>query len=256
MLDIIVATKNTPTLFNKWYDYVKRNTSIPYRIYVTDNSTTDDIKNGLHGKTLDYTREPFNGLSKAINGVANKGSNPFIAIINSDCFVPQNWSEKMINYIGLKDLGVITSTDSRNVNNNVHKYLPYKDITEETFEKTALDLQERYITQEKVYAYEVEDYIKTNITGGERQDCSPATGNACFIVKRSVFEDVGGFDEEFGLYYEDIDFLGRINKKYKVGLAYDVLVYHVGSVTVKQEGFDENWRYKSGVAFGKRWSNG
>lgn len=255
MLDIIVPVRNTPALFNSWHNYISRNTTVPYEIYVGDNSTDDRVKKEMEGKDkIHYSHHVFNGLSKIFNDVIKQGTNPYVAIINSDCYVTKGW-DRIINYIGLKDLGVITTTDSRNLNNNVHKYLDHLNIkgtTEANFESHAEILVNDYVNKEKVYAYEVNDYIKTNIKS-ERQESSPATGNACFIVKRSVFEDVGGFDENFGLYHEDIDFLGRINLKYKVGLALDTLSYHIGSVTVREIGMDDHMRYLSALAFGKRW---
>ena len=44
----------------------------------------------------------------------------------------------------------------------------------------------------------------------------PFIHGACFFIKYSVFKEVGGFDERFFLYMEDMDLCRKINENYKV----------------------------------------
>lgn len=57
---------------------------------------------------------------------------------------------------------------------------------------------------------------------GERPQPSPATGavveveqpsGACFVVRRELWEQIGGFDEGFFLWYEDVDLAKRLRDK-------------------------------------------
>ena len=56
---------------------------------------------------------------------------------------------------------------------------------------------------------------------------------ACFFVRASTFHDLGGFDEQFFVYYEEIDLCWRMQQKgfqiYYCGQSY---VYHIGSATM------------------------
>ncbi|PWT73676.1 MAG: hypothetical protein C5B59_12850 [Bacteroidetes bacterium] len=73
----------------------------------------------------------------------------------------------------------------------------------------------------------------------------------CFCMPRWVYERIGGFDETFGLaYYEDNDLLMRYkDAKIPVRRAANVMVDHVGGVTVKALGKEQE-----ASAFGaKRW---
>jgi N-acetylglucosaminyl-diphospho-decaprenol L-rhamnosyltransferase len=57
---------------------------------------------------------------------------------------------------------------------------------------------------------------------------------ASMIIRRDVFEKLGGFDEDFFLYAEETDLCLRIRKAgYKIGYNDEVTVHHVGSASVR-----------------------
>ncbi len=79
------------------------------------------------------------------------------------------------------------------------------------------------------------------------------------IIPRVVFEAVGGFDENFFLYYEEVDLCKRIKDKgYTVAYWGDVIVTHLGgesSKTVKTDAFSKKeamltlWRVRSELLY-------
>ncbi|HEU4737258.1 MAG TPA: glycosyltransferase [Solirubrobacterales bacterium] len=74
---------------------------------------------------------------------------------------------------------------------------------------------------------------------GERPQPSPAPGEsatvgqpsgACFVVKRETWEAIGGFDEGFFLWYEDVDLAKRLHDAgYRNLVAGSAHVGHVGA---------------------------
>lgn len=79
------------------------------------------------------------------------------------------------------------------------------------------------------------------------------------LVRRQVFQELGGFDERFFMYYEEVDLCRRI-KAMGLQVAYwpELLVQHIGGASAKTvEGLDvsssgsqlSHWRVRSGLLY-------
>jgi N-acetylglucosaminyl-diphospho-decaprenol L-rhamnosyltransferase len=79
---------------------------------------------------------------------------------------------------------------------------------------------------------------------GERPQASPAGGEvaevgqpsgACFLLRRALWEEIGGFDEGFFLWYEDVDLARRLHDRGCRNLVSgDACVGHVGAEAFAQ----------------------
>jgi GT2 family glycosyltransferase len=61
---------------------------------------------------------------------------------------------------------------------------------------------------------------------------------AFFMTTKSVLENIGVLDENFFLFFEDVDLSYRINKKYSLAVDTSVRVTHLGGESFKTE---DNW---------------
>lgn len=84
----------------------------------------------------------------------------------------------------------------------------------------------------------------------------------CFATTRAVTNKFGAFDEYFGHgYYEDTDFVRRIARKYKIGVAPYIYVHHGdrrgASVSMKQNPLKSVFALiLNTLRYGKRWGYG
>ena len=62
----------------------------------------------------------------------------------------------------------------------------------------------------------------------------------CLLVKRAVYETVGGLDERFGLgFFDDDDLAVRARRAgFELAVAHDLFIHHFGSRTFQGNGID------------------
>jgi GT2 family glycosyltransferase len=86
------------------------------------------------------------------------------------------------------------------------------------------------------------------------QECNTLSG-FCLVFPKSVWEDVGGFDEEYELYGEDSDFCERLKAKgYTLFTCYDTFVFHHGHKSMEASTKDiQAIRQRSAQRFRKLW---
>ncbi len=72
---------------------------------------------------------------------------------------------------------------------------------------------------------------------------------SCILVDRNVFNSVGGFDESFHMYMEDVDLCRRIAAKgFKVGIVDEAIIVHVGGVSSSVKPYRMIWAHFESAA--------
>ena len=77
---------------------------------------------------------------------------------------------------------------------------------------------------------------------------------ACLLTRRDILERAGGFDEQFFLYFEDIDLCMRIREKgWRLIYIPEAKVFHVGGASTGQRKLNSRFHYrKSQIYFYKK----
>lgn len=76
-------------------------------------------------------------------------------------------------------------------------------------------------------------YLGLELDYGRSQDVDQPAGS-CFAVRRADFDAVGGFDEGFYYWYEDVDLARRLRHRGRIGYVHDATFEHVGGATFAQ----------------------
>ena len=78
----------------------------------------------------------------------------------------------------------------------------------------------------------------------------------CLLMKRAVYETVGGLDERFGLgLFDDDDLAVRARRAgFELAVAHDLFIHHFGSRTFAGNGIDaEKLLGENGRKFAEKW---
>jgi len=195
--------------------------NVPYEIIVVDNDSGDGIKAYLTEHYPDipvYISDKNLGMGGGNNIGIKKARGKYILIMNPDIFVFPDSIENMYNYIkGQRSVGLVSPrllNPDKSLQHTCYRW--HKPLTP-LYRRTALG--KLSIAQKQIDHFLMKDFDHQAVKE------VPWCQGSCIMVPKEVFDQVGLFDEDFFMYFEDTDLCRRIwHAGYKV-------VYH-GSTQV------------------------
>lgn len=220
--DIVIPVWNQPVFTKDCVESIVSNTAdVDYRLIIIDNASNDETKNyleslkGLLGHKVIVVRNGNNlGFVKAANQGLRLSDAPYVCLLNNDTLVTKSWLSEMIAVAqGVPQIGLVNPSSNN---------LGQKPAKGEPMESYAAKLTEFH---------------------GKFIEIGSAIG-FCMMVKRSVIEKIGVFDEIYGMgNFEDTDYSRRAVKEgFLCVRACGAYVYHrEGSSFGRDSVFDENF---------------
>lgn len=213
---IVILTLNQLPLTIQCLESIWKNTSSPYELIFVDNGSKDGTVDYLRnlGDRIILIENPHNfGFAKGCNQGVEVATGDQILFLNNDTILPPGWLEPMVEALYSNDdvgiVGPVTNYISGQQKINV----PYTDIGDmEQFAKVHMQKHK-----------------------GDMQEVRRIVG-FCLMAKRSLLEDIGLFDERYGLgNYEDDDLcLRAIRAGYKLLIAWGSFIHHIGHASMGQ----------------------
>ncbi|MDD5438884.1 MAG: glycosyltransferase family 2 protein [Candidatus Omnitrophica bacterium] len=203
--DIVIPVWNQRDVTRTCIDSLKANTDYPYRIIIVDNASdrsTSDYLAGLAeagGLDVMLIRNAVNeGFIKAVNKGIAAGSSEYVCILNNDTVLTAGWLGEMVRVLESDPkIGIVNPSS-----NTLGQRLP-KQMTPAAFARTLINDK------------------------GRHSDLGAALG-FCMLARRRLFEEIGLFDEIFGMgNFEDTDFAYRaLTKGYRSVRSLAAYVFH------------------------------
>jgi len=218
LISIIIVTWNSK---KHLYDCIKcllAQSFHEFEIIVVDNGSNDNSTEGLEEKypklNLIVERLKSNqGFAVANNIGARLARGQWLVLLNADAFPESNWLERLVATSELHPQ--FASFSSRQLKAGNPKFL---DGAGDAYHITGFAWR-RYI------GYPAKGYGEETI-----ELFSPCAAAAMY--SREAFLEVGGFDEDFFSYFEDVDLGFRLQLKgYRCLYVPTAIVHHVGSAT-------------------------
>ena len=221
-VSIIIPTKNNKSLLKRCIESLENNTNYKnFEIIIIDNNSDD--KNTLkYFDSLDYKilsyKDPFN-FSKMNNLGAVNTEGDYILCLNDDTkSIDPNWLTEMVSICQQNDVGIVGAK------------LLHSNGTIQHAGAVFLKSGSGFHIFENLLENDMGFFNLHNVI----RDFSAVTG-ACLLIKRSIFEKIGGYDNTFDLFYGDADLcLKTINEGSHVVYTPFARLLHEGSTTIKK----------------------
>ncbi len=205
-LSIIYVNYNTADQVMASVESVRHHTKgIDYEIIVADNNSQNDenLQSLIDDENIKVVRLDDNyGFGKANNAGEKECTGEYVFLLNPDTICHDNSIKLLLDKIKADEtIGVICPNIINAEYKPAHAFRRAGDgiMTELNFALFGLPYK-------LVYGNNFE-FNYTN----KQMDVAYACG-AAMMMRRDTFEKVGGFDENFFLYYEDQDLCNRIKK--------------------------------------------
>lgn len=222
-ISIIIVSYNTKAITEKCLESVQNsNLKNQIEVIVVDNASTDGsvemIKTEFPKVKLLANKENL-GFAKGNNLGMQKATGEYILLLNSDAFLGKDTLSKCLDYMDQADVIGCKLTYADGSLQPSAGYLPNPLNTFLwVWGIDTLPIFKNFISS--VHPQQPRWFIKNREVGW-------VTG-AFMFMKRKVFEKTGGFDNQYFMYGEEIDWCKRIHiAHFKIMLIADFSVVHL-----------------------------
>jgi len=217
VVSVIVLNYNGRRWLAGCLDALAAQVGVPaFEIVLVDNASTDGsaafVRTEYRSVRL-IESESNRGFAGGNNLGAQKAAGRFLAFLNNDTIAAQDWLSRLVSVLDERpDVGLATSKlvlmdDPSRLDSAGDGYLRAGGAYKRGHGRPAAD-------------------------HGVSREVFGACG-AAFVVRRALFERLGGFDESFFMVYEDVDLSYRARLAgFRCWYAADAVVRHAGSATL------------------------
>lgn len=207
LVSIIILNRDGLNHLEKLFKDFQNNVEYTnYEILVVDNASTDDSIRFLEQLPLPVKiikNTENRSFSAANNQAVREANGEFLLLLNNDVEPTYGWLNQMMQ-AALKEDG-IGAVGAKLI-------YPYQDQHPHSFK-----------IQHTGIAFKEEDgFIKPYNLGEGQEPFQPETNReqaragvtgACMLVRKELYQEVGGLDEGYSYGYEDVDFCLKLNRK-------------------------------------------
>ncbi|BCA54777.1 hypothetical protein W02_19170 [Nitrospira sp. KM1] len=207
---------------------------VSWELIVVDNHSTDDTPaflSGLSGDVQVIRNQENLGFARACNQGAQAARGRHLIFLNNDTVPLDGWLSAMLREVEThREVGVVGSK------------LLYADGT---IQHAGVIFLREQLSPYHIYRLAPADHPAVN----QRREFQAVTA-ACLLIRRNLFEQVGGFDERFRNGFEDVDLCLKVKAAGSV-IVYQPqsVLYHLESQTPGRKQFEE----ENGRLLTERW---
>lgn len=223
-IDTVVVSYNRQDLLAGCLDALRASTRTTH-VIVVDNASTDGsvalVERGFPDVSLLVNPDNL-GFAKAVNRGAAAGSGAFVLLLNSDARLRTDTLTRLAGALEADPrLGAV---GPRILDGNGEIELS-SGRTMSLWNEAWFKIAARLLAGPSFLAGQVRARY-------ERDHATPSLTAACLLVRREAFDTLGGLDESFFMYAEDVDFCRRLRHAgWELRYLADAHVEHIGGAS-------------------------
>ena len=237
-LSIIIVNYNVKEfLKNLLHSIHKATQNLSIEIIVVDNASDDGSVEMIKEKFPDViliTNEKNLGFGKANNIGLKKARGKYILLINPDTLVAEDTFIKLIEFFeahpeaGMAGCKILNPDGTLQLACRRSFPGPWTSFTKVTGLSNLFPKSKLFARYNLTYLDENQTYEVDAISG------------SFMMLRKEVYEKVGGFDEQFFMYGEDLDLCYRVQKAgYKIYYVHTTQIIHYKGESTKRSSLDE-----------------
>ncbi|MCX8029420.1 MAG: glycosyltransferase family 2 protein [Brevinematales bacterium] len=237
-VSIILVNYNTRDITIECISSVIEHTSgISYEIIVVDNNSIDGSADEIE-KRFDNVKVVKSQKNLGFAGGCNLGvkyaKGKYLLFLNTDTILLENSIKVMFDFMESNDdygvIGVLLIDKENHVVQSWGDFLPFKLGIKDYILKPFLpkSLKNNFSSNKKY-----DDFVSSFFGSEDVKEVDYVIGADLFIG-RSLFENIGGFDEQFFMYFEEADLQIRVKRLgLKIGIIKFTKIIHLESKSFK-----------------------
>ena len=218
----IVTFRNNKDVLKKAIDSFL-NTNLRIYLYVIDNSPSDHLKNICTRKNVEYIFANKNlgfGIGHNLSIRKMTGKTKYSVILNPDVYFNPGTLEELFSFMEKnEDVGLVMPKVLYPDGSLQYACRLLPDPWDMILRRINVKfLSASLRSKRERYELQLADH-------GQQMEVPYLSG--CFMLARThIFEKIGMFDEQFFLYFEDVDFSRRIHERYRTVYYPQSVIYH------------------------------
>ncbi len=261
---VIIPCWNQLEFTRKCIAALFRQTGPNWELIVVNNGSSDGTGDYLGGDQ-DVSPVPVtviaNGTNRGFAAAVNQGlqcaRGEYLVVLNNDVVVTEGWLEQMVALAGAETGAKSEMPNSKSEVRNLKSEMgiglvgPMSNYAAPP--QLVEDVPYRDLEEMKVFARRWRDEHR-----GTWFTVQKLSG-FCLLMKRAVYDAIGGLDERFGLgFFDDDDLAERARRAgFELAVARDLFVHHYGSRTFVGNGVDaERVLDENARRFAAKWGDG
>lgn len=226
LISIVIVTWNSSATIEKCLRSFEASSKV--EITVVDNNSSDNTV-ALVEKFpwLKLVKNKVNqGFGQAINLGIESNQHEFVFLLNPDTEVEKGTPELLKKYLLKHQQVGVVGPKLLNGDGSVQGEIALFPT-----------LLSQVLILLRLHRFGLSNLVYPKLDYSKTQEVEHLMG-AALLIRRSVFEEVGGFDEKFFLWFEETDLLKRIQEKgYKIMYYPEATVTHLVGQSTKQLNF-------------------